>query len=880
MLDGSIYKMWYGGHDNSLVMPKIGYAESADGITWTRPDLGIVSYNGNTNNNIIMAPVAGTWANIAVGNPTVLREGGIYKMWFAGNQDHTIRLGYATSTDGIHWTQYSGNPVISPGSFWPQITDIHDTTVVNDGGTYRIWYSGIEYNYLAKIGYAYSSNGISWTNHNGPVVTPSSSGWDAGEVYNANVVGSAGAFEMWYAGEPSVDSWTTRIGYAMSTDGITWVKHGVVLDLGASGEPDSYRLNNPFIFKESDGTSKMYYSGATTDNRARILLATSGLSQPKKVTVSIVEVRATDTMDPADAADFFAKVTIADKLGQSSFMPNDNDIYPLWDFSQTVYDSSASIRIEIWDNDGSSSEHVDIDGDTDDVDLDVRFDLTSEVISGDVSYGYSKGGGDSRRAEIWFNIGLEEGDRDGDGLFDSWEQSGIHMDNDGIIDMNLASEGADPDHEDIFMEIDWMEDISHTHRPLAGVTDAVNGAFANAPISNLDGTTGVSLHIVMSNAVAHQETIAMWADFDTIKSENYNQDLRFVYHYCLFAHLYSNFLGSSGYAELPGNDLLVTLGWGANGVGSFREQSGTLIHEFGHNLNLRHGGGDDVNYKPNYLSIMNYRFQFSGIPSSGRLDYSRSALANLNEESLDEAVGIQDGSDHTAYFAPDGHSIQVPGSGPIDWDDDNHVEAEVRADINNDGSFGTLVGYNDWSNMICKSRGSPGFKDGVHLDSQTTMEAVPYVYHQSMAYELFIRFFEGPIEVAALCESTWTVTYMLTNSGDDAMRSVTVKDHFAANLEVELVSVSKGTYTRDASKSGLQERMLWSLDRLLPGESAVLKIELVTGKNPAGKQEFTSPGFQDLSSCATVKWADEMGHGMSMESDGIGVFVRNFTPSG
>ena len=53
------------------------------------------------------------------------------------------------------------------------------------------------------------------------------------------------------------------------------------------------------------------------------------------------------------------------------------------------------------------------------------------------------------------------------------------------------------------------------------------------------------------------------------------------------------------------------------------------MHELGHNLGLRHGGGDDVNYKPNYLSIMNYAFQFAGLRQDEppRFDYSRFAIA-------------------------------------------------------------------------------------------------------------------------------------------------------------------------------------------------------------------------------------------------------------
>ncbi len=37
------------------------------------------------------------------------------------------------------------------------------------------------------------------------------------------------------------------------------------------------------------------------------------------------------------------------------------------------------------------------------------------------------------------------------------------------------------------------------------------------------------------------------------------------------------------------------------------------MHELGHNLGLQHGGADDWNNKPNYLSVMNYLFQQDGL---------------------------------------------------------------------------------------------------------------------------------------------------------------------------------------------------------------------------------------------------------------------------
>ena len=88
-------------------------------------------------------------------------------------------------------------------------------------------------------------------------------------------------------------------------------------------------------------------------------------------------------------------------------------------------------------------------------------------------------------------------------------------------------------------------------------------------------------------------------------------------------------------------------------------QAGTLMHELGHTLGLYHGGAgtNDYNCKPNYLSVMNYLYQFnlggfaSNTPgvatntpmrANRPLDFSRNALPNLikNPGRAPGAVGI------------------------------------------------------------------------------------------------------------------------------------------------------------------------------------------------------------------------------------------------
>ncbi len=75
------------------------------------------------------------------------------------------------------------------------------------------------------------------------------------------------------------------------------------------------------------------------------------------------------------------------------------------------------------------------------------------------------------------------------------------------------------------------------------------------------------------------------------------------------------FRSKGGQGEIGGNDialfntpqanLFVPMNGGLRGP-----DPGTALHELGHTLNLKHGGFEDHNCKPNYVSIMNYQYQF------------------------------------------------------------------------------------------------------------------------------------------------------------------------------------------------------------------------------------------------------------------------------
>jgi hypothetical protein len=317
-------------------------------------------------------------------------------------------------------------------------------------------------------------------------------------------------------------------------------------------------------------------------------------------------------------------------------------------------------------------------------------------------------------------------DTDGDGIPDSVETGGIdYMLADGSRQhLDLKALGASPNHKDILVWVDWMGQsnlpVPHNHRPLGPAIQVVKDSFANsiAPQLNPDGKKGINLIVVISpGAVPHQDLVgsgdepSIWAALDVIKTAHFPKELAPYFHYCLFAHdINLQPSGTSGISRgIPAGDFIVSLGsWGSS-VGTEDEQAGTFMHELGHNLGLRHGGGDDTNYKPNFLSVMSYFFQTDGLlspPGTARFDYSRTALRTLDESNLMETQPITSDPQfqgwNTLFFCPGQTQAGDPVSitAPVDWNCNQMIDPQpVSAPIDGSTPLTVLVGHDDWGNI-------------------------------------------------------------------------------------------------------------------------------------------------------------------------------------
>lgn len=315
-------------------------------------------------------------------------------------------------------------------------------------------------------------------------------------------------------------------------------------------------------------------------------------------------------------------------------------------------------------------------------------------------------------------------DTDGDGLPDDWERNGYDHDGDGRIDVDLPRLGANWRKKDIFIAYAWMRagaGESKTHQPAAAVLAEITKAFARAPVSNPDGTNGIKLHFRNLGGVAHDDDLnPVWSDFDRIMNPLLTAAERRVWRRMLNGHAYENG-GSSGIArDIPASDFVETLGRFRSNPGTLAERAGTIMHELGHTLGLRHGGPDHVNYKPNHLSVMSYLNQFPWLIKDGKpwLDYERFDLQNLNENSLNEAAGLDAvGAEaqlrnYGLRWVANGFLAEKPNRADsnVQWRNDGTIGV-TSADINGDRQFNTLAARNvEWDNIIYDggSIGAPG----------------------------------------------------------------------------------------------------------------------------------------------------------------------------
>jgi predicted GH43/DUF377 family glycosyl hydrolase len=126
------YQMWY--VDVSRRPWVIRYATRGDGRKWAVREGPVLQ-------------LSQPWEAEIVVYPCVLKIDGVYLMWY-GSYNHAVRrqttaIGFAASTDGIHWHKHPANPVLRPDAKRPwEANYVTSGSVMRlKDGSFRYWYA-------------------------------------------------------------------------------------------------------------------------------------------------------------------------------------------------------------------------------------------------------------------------------------------------------------------------------------------------------------------------------------------------------------------------------------------------------------------------------------------------------------------------------------------------------------------------------------------------------------------------------------------------------------------------------------------------------------------------------------------------------------------
>ena len=281
---GSTYVMWYSATADDGGKPAIFMATSSDGTTWSRANSGAPVLQGSAS----AFDESGVYgAEVVYDAGDVLAP---YRMWYSGRAGPFGAIGYATSVDGVNWMKLGAPgppmPVLEHGVAGSADSfSAGDPSVLKDGSTWKMWYTGDDSN-KKRIAYATSTDGITWSK-GGKVIAPEDPGVSANIEFGAfapTVWKTSTGYSMLLTGRKLVGGgeFQTKLMGSTSPDGVSWSGPSPALNPSGSNTNFDYsNLNSPELVQDPGAPTpyKLYYSGNTLDANGnfhtRIGLATS-----------------------------------------------------------------------------------------------------------------------------------------------------------------------------------------------------------------------------------------------------------------------------------------------------------------------------------------------------------------------------------------------------------------------------------------------------------------------------------------------------------------------------------------------------------------------------------------------------------------------------
>jgi len=213
----------------------------------------------------------------------------------------------------VNWEKYPSNPVFTKGPAFYDLVGVGQPTTLFENDTIKMWYAAVGGDMKARVGYAYSIDGINWTKHSDMVMNTGYSGeWDSEWIDTPEILKVDSGYLLYYYGDSigydtslaDLEAVThSAIGVAFSTDGINWVKEpsNPVFTKGNVGDWDGTWVESPALLRnDTTGELLMWYNGIDTITwKTQIGLATSpdGINWTKHASNPIVQNGSMGTYD-------------------------------------------------------------------------------------------------------------------------------------------------------------------------------------------------------------------------------------------------------------------------------------------------------------------------------------------------------------------------------------------------------------------------------------------------------------------------------------------------------------------------------------------------------------------------------------------------------
>jgi predicted GH43/DUF377 family glycosyl hydrolase len=170
----------------------------------------------------ILSPQGNAWESAGTFNPAVVEYAGKFVMLYrAQDAAGTSRLGYAESTDGIHFTRRP-DPVLSPEAEYEKDGGVEDPRLQKFDDTFYLTYTG--YNKKdAQLCLASSNDLIHW-DRKGVLLRAYKGNWNRGWTKSGAIVPEKidGKYWMYWLGT-AADK-TDQMGLSYSTDLLHWIE--------------------------------------------------------------------------------------------------------------------------------------------------------------------------------------------------------------------------------------------------------------------------------------------------------------------------------------------------------------------------------------------------------------------------------------------------------------------------------------------------------------------------------------------------------------------------------------------------------------------------------------------------------------------------------